>query len=315
MARQFIGSGTCEDNFITNKLPTLAVIGPGKVGTSIGILAARAGYPVVAVGGRRKESTLVAARRIGKDVRACNIMEAGQSAKIVLLCLPDDVIERACKKLAQQNKFIEGAVVAHCSGALSSDILSAARDYCKCSVASMHPMQTFPTIDAAIKTMGGTYCFYEGDERAIPVIERFAKNIGLRPVRIASTSKTLYHAAAVTACNYFVALIDSAIVLAEKAGIDRTTAWSALEPLVATTLNNITELGTTQSLTGPIARGDVKTVRRHLQELAEMEGYVASVYRAMGLYTVEMAIRKGSLTAAKAAKIKDLLAGSDSPDF
>jgi len=298
-----------------SKLPTLAIIGPGRVGTSIGILAARAGYGVVAVGGRRRDSAVTAARRIGKDVRACDIADAAKSAKMILLCLPDDAIETVCKELAQQNKFTKGAVVAHSSGVLSSNILSAARDCCQCSVASMHPLQTFPTVDAAIKKMSGTYCFYEGDERAIPVIERFAKNIGLRPIRIASTSKTLYHAAAVTACNYFVALIDSAIVLAEKAGIDRTTAWSALEPLVATTLNNITELGTTQSLTGPIARGDVKTVRRHLQELAEMEGYVASVYRAMGLYTVEMAIRKGSLTAAKAAKIKDLLAGSDSPDF
>lgn len=311
MARQFIGSGTCEDNFITNKLPTLAVIGPGKVGTSVGILAARAGYPVVAVGGRRKESTLVAARRIGKDVRACDIMEAGQSAKIVLLCLPDDVIERACKKLAQQNKFIEGAIVAHCSGALSSDILSAARDYCKCSVASMHPMQTFPTIDAAIKTMSGTYCFYEGDERAIPVIERFAKNIGLKPVRIASAYKGLYHAAAVMACNYFIALMDSAIVLAEKAGIDRVTAWSALKPLVTTTLNNITEMGTIRSLTGPIARADVESVRRHLQQLALMQSHLDSIYRTMGLYTVEIAIRKGSITVPKAKEIKDLLAGSD----
>lgn len=173
-----------------NRLPTLAIIGPGKVGTSIGILAARAGYPVV-VGGRRNEATVTAARRIGKDVCACDIAEAAKSAKIVLLCLPDDVIEGVCKKLAQQDRFIEAAIVVHCSGALSSDILSAARCYCKCSVASMHPMQTFPTVDAAIKTMKGTYCFYEGDKGATPVIERFAKNIGWKPIRITSTSKTL----------------------------------------------------------------------------------------------------------------------------
>jgi len=295
-------------DLVMKKLPTLAVIGPGKVGTSIGILAARAGYPVVAVGGRRKESTIKAAQQIGKDVYACDMMKAAKSAKIVLLCLPDDAIEQVCKKLAQQDKFTQGAIVAHCSGVLSSDILSAARHYCKCSVASMHPLQTFPTVDAALKMMNGTYCFYEGDECAIPVIERFAKDIGLRPIQISSTSKTLYHAAAVMACNYFVALMDSAIVFAEKAGIDRTIAWSALEPLVATTLNNITEMGTINSLTGPIARGDVKTVRRHLQKLALIPGHLASVYRTMGLYTVEIAVRKGTITVTKAAQIKDLLA-------
>jgi predicted short-subunit dehydrogenase-like oxidoreductase (DUF2520 family) len=222
--------------------------------------------------------------------------------------LPDDAIEEVCKKLAQRSKFIEGAVVAHCSGTLSSDVLSEARDCCRCSVASMHPLQTFPTVDAALKMMSGTYCFYEGDECAIPLIKRFANDIGLKPIQISSTSKTLYHAAAVIACNYFVALMDSAIVFAEKAGIDRTIAWSALEPLVATTLNNITEMGTINSLTGPIARGDVKTVRRHLQQLSLTPEHLASVYRTMGLYTVEIAVRKGTITMKKAAQIRDLLA-------
>ena len=300
-----------EDKSVMNKLPTLAIIGPGKVGTSIGILAVRAGYPVVAVGSRRKENAITAARKIGKDVRAYDVAAAAGSARIVFLCLPDDAIEGLCKELATQNKFAEGAVVVHCSGALSSDILSTARDYCQCSVASMHPLQTFPNIDAALRIMSGTYCFYEGDECAIPVIERFAKDIGLRPIQISSTSKILYHAAAVMACNYFVALMDSAIGLAESAGIDPTTAWSSLKPLVTTTLNNITEMGTIRSLTGPIARGDLKTVRRHLQELTFTQEYVASVYRTMGLYTVEMAIKKRAISATKAAQIKGLLEGSN----
>ena len=290
------------------QLPTIAIIGPGKVGTSLGILAARAGYSVVAVGGHRKESTATAARRIGKHVRACDTIDAAKSAEMVFLTLPDDIIEKICSELAQKNKFTKGAIVVHCSGALSSNILSAARQYCQCSVASMHPLQTFPTIDAAIKMMSGAYCFYEGDEGAIPVVEHLAGDIGLRPVPISSTSKTLYHAAAVMACNYFVALMDSAIAFAEKAGIDHKTACSALEPLVAMTLKNITEMGTINSLTGPIARGDVKTIRRHLQELPSSPANLASVYRTMGLYTVEMAVRKGTITTEKADQIKNLLA-------
>jgi len=298
----------CDSCTNASQLPTIAIIGPGRVGTSIGILAAQAGYSVAAVGGRRKADTLAAARRIGKDVCACDIAEAGQLARIILLCLPDDAIEQVCEKLALENKFTKGAIVVHCSGALSSDILSPARKYCQCYVASMHPLQTFPTVDAAVKIMKGTYCFYEGDERAITVVKHFATDIGWRPIQISSTSKTLYHAAAVMACNYLVALMDSALVLAEKAGIDRTIAWSAIEPLVATTLNNITEMGTINSLTGPIARGDVKTVRRHLQELVLTPGHLASVYRTMGLYTVEIAVRRGTITVTKAAELRDLLA-------
>ena len=287
--------------------PTIAIIGPGKVGTSLGILAARAGYPVVAVGGHHKETAAEAARRIGKNVRPCSTAEAAKSAEIVFLTLPDDAIENVCTELAQKNQFTKGSIVVHCSGALSSDILSPARQYCKCSVASMHPMQTFPTIDAAINLMSGTYCFYEGDENAIAVIENFAADIGLKPVPISSSSKTLYHAAAVTACNYFAALMDSAIALAEKAGIDPKTASSALEPLVAATLKNITEMGTANSLTGPIARGDLKTIKTHLQQLPSSPAHLASVYRTMGLYTVEMALRKSSITPEKADQIKKLL--------
>ena len=96
------------------QLPTIAIIGPGKVGTSLGILAAQAGYSVVAVGGHRKESTATAAQRIGKNVRPCDTEEAAKSAEMVFLSLPDDTIEKICSELSQKNKFIEGAIVVHC---------------------------------------------------------------------------------------------------------------------------------------------------------------------------------------------------------
>jgi len=288
-------------------LPTIAIIGPGKVGISIGILASRAGYQVAAVGGRNKERTSAAAKRIGNGVRARSIPEAAKKAQMVLLSVTDDAIEDVCVKLAEQRKFKQKAVVVHCSGALSSNVLTTACDYCKCSIASMHPLQTFPTIDTAIKRIKGAYCFCEGDENAVSVIEELAKNIGMKPVRISSKSKTLYHAAAVMACNYLVALMDSAISLAENAGIDRTTAWLSLKPLVTATLNNISSMGTADSLTGPIARGDIKIVSRHLHELSFVDEALAAVYRSIGLYAAEMAATKGTITAEKAKKIKNLL--------
>ena len=294
------------DSIISEK-PTIAIIGPGRVGTSLGILAARAGYTVAAVGGRDKQRALEAAERIGDGVCAGGIAEAAQSAQMVLLCVPDDAIEDVCEDMAQQKCFAAGTVVVHCSGALSSEILAPAREYCACSVASMHPLQTFPTADAALKLMSGTHCFYEGDEDATLVIERFAGDVGLIPVQITTASKTAYHAAAVMACNYLVGLMDASILLAEGAGIDRQTARSAFQHIAAATLNNVAEMGTVDSLTGPIARGDVSTVRRHMEMLKSMDEPIMSVYRTMGLYTVEMAVAKGSITEAKAVQIRDLL--------
>jgi len=315
--RSLTAKHTCltqiQDSLTVNELPSIAIIGPGKVGTSIGVLAAGAAYPVVAVGGRRREATIAAARRIGTNVHAYDIATAAKSAKLVFLCLPDDAIEKVSNELAQQGAFSRGTIVAHCSGALSSDVLVAARDRCQCSVASMHPLQTFPTVDAALKTMRGAYCFCEGDENAIPTIEQIAAKIGLIPIRIATSAKILYHAAAVTACNYLVALMDGALTLMEQAGIDRDTSWAALTPLVTTTLNNITEMGTVRSLTGPIARGDARIVNRHLRELEMTQGSLPSIYRVLGLYSIEIAEKKNAITATKATQLRDMLVGNDKP--
>jgi len=104
MARQFIGSGTCEDNFITNKLPTLAVIGPGKVGTSVGILAARAGYPVNAVGlsTQRKHPRSGSATRQGG---ACRSTELRRSRPVP----PSIALVNICFKQANSRLTVAGA--------------------------------------------------------------------------------------------------------------------------------------------------------------------------------------------------------------
>ena len=288
-------------------LPALAIIGPGRTGTAIGVLAARSGYPVTAVGGRQWDRTVAAARRIGKHTRPCSMLDAAKSAGVVLITVSDDAIEQVCRDLAGRNAFREGAIIAHCSGALDSHILSAARDCCQCLVTSMHPLQTFPTVDAAVARLRGTYCFCEGDEKALAVIDGFARHLELKPIRIERTAKVLYHASAVLACNYIVALIDAAISLAEHAGIERSTAWSAFEPLVLATVKNVAEMGPTQALTGPIARGDVETVRCHLRRIELVDSRLASLYRVIGCHAVNVAIRKGTIASPKAQEIMESL--------
>ena len=287
--------------------PTLSIIGPGRVGTAIGVLAARAGYSIAAVGGRHMKRTVQAAQRIGKNVRACTMPEAAKSANLVFITVSDDAIEQVCSDIANQNAFNQNSIVIHCSGALSSDILSTARNNCQCFVSSMHPLQTFPTVDCAVEKLKGTYCFYEGDEEGFAVIENLAKRIGLQPVQINSSSKILYHTAAVFACNYLVALMDAAMKLAQLAQIDRSIAWSAFEPLVVSTIRNIAEVGPAQALTGPIARGDIETIAVHIEKLELVEPYLASIYRTMGRHTVNIAVRRGSITKEKANEIRNLL--------
>jgi predicted short-subunit dehydrogenase-like oxidoreductase (DUF2520 family) len=295
---------------VRRMIPGISIIGPGKVGTALGVLAVRGGLRVVAVGGRDAGKVEAAAKAIGPGVKACGIEEAARAGGLVLLTVPDDAIQAVCKGLAGAGAFRRGAIAAHCSGAMGSEVLVAAKEKCGCHVGSMHPLQTFPTVEAAVAKLPGTYFFCEGDEVAANALEGLASAIGGRPVRITPQAKPLYHAAAVMACNYLTALMDAAMELAGEAGIDRATAMAALEPLVRSTVDNVFSLGTQEALTGPIARGDVQTVQRHLMAMPANRKALRMIYLTLGAWAAEMARKKGTLSISKATETLAVLAGT-----
>jgi len=298
-----------DDSARQSDRPPVAIIGPGRVGSALGILAAKAGWPVVAVGARRLDRARAAAEQIGPGVRACAPAEAVASAGLVLLTVTDGAIQDA-------GTLARGTVVVHCCGALSSEVLAAARDRSGCHIASAHPLQTFPTAAAAVERLPGTFFFCEGDQPAMEVIERFIVAIAGRVERISAVgpaSKMLYHASAVMACNYLVTLIDAALELMGCVGIDRRTALAALGPLVRATVDNVIALGPEQALTGPVSRADGETVGGHLDALAgrcDLHG-VSELYRVAGRQTVALALRKGTIDPPAAEALMKLLAGPD----
>jgi len=293
--------------------PSIAIIGAGKVGTALGALAVRAGYQVAAIADRDRHRAEQAAGRIGAGVQVLTPREAAGRARLVLLTVPDDAIETSCRELVAARAFARGTLVAHCSGALSSECLGPARRALGCHVASFHPLQSFPTIEAALTSLPGSYCFDEGDEAALAVLEDLGAAIGAHCVRIDTQHKSLYHAAAVMACNYLTGLMDAALTLATTARIERRTAWHALEPLIRATVENISKLGTEAALTGPIARGDRSTVTAHLAALDRSARELSDLYRALGSWTVGLALRKGSIEETAARNLLEALA-ADSAD-
>jgi len=289
------------------KLPDIAIIGAGKVGTAIGILAARAGYQITAVAGRSRRSAAAAARVIGGKVDICRPAEAAGAGELVLLTVPDDAIEGVCGELAGAHAFRRGAVVAHCSGALGSDVLSSARRCCGCAVGSMHPLQTFADSESAAGRFAGTYCFIEGDEPAAAALQRLAEAIGGKAFTIDVQGKLLYHAAAVMACNYLAALADAAVQLCARAGINGETALAAMGPLIRAAADNVVAVGPAAALTGPIARGDIETIRRHLKAMGQCPPQLRELYRAAGAWTIQLARRKGTIDAAEARALHEAL--------
>ena len=267
----------------------ISIIGCGKVGAAIAQLAVGAGRRVSALASRNGARARELAARIGAPEAAGEIAWAAGAGTLVLLTVSDDAIEPLCGELARAGAFGAGSIVAHCSGALGSDILAAARDSCGCLIASMHPLTTFPTAGAAVEKFAGAYCFCEGDAAATDALMDLAADIGGKPMLINAGAKVLYHAAAVMACNYLTALLDAAVTLCGEAGIDRRTALAALGPLAGATLENVTKLGTPAALTGPIARGDEQTVRRHLDALARCDNDLRDFYRIAGKWALQLA--------------------------
>lgn len=284
----------------------LVILGPGRVGTALGTLAFQQGYPIAALGGRDRVRLEAAAQRMGHP-RVGLPEEVAGIGRIVILAVSDDAIESLCRQIAEADAFAHGAIVAHCSGALDSSVLRSAQERCGCRIASIHPLQTFPTVEAAIARLPGTAWFGEGEEEALAVLERLVMHLGATSfAQLAPGGKAAYHLAAVLASNYLVSLLDASLEAAQKAGLPREQAALALRPLIHATLANVEEIGTEAALTGPIARGDLGTLQRHLAALAG-EPALQEIYRALGRWTVSLALRKGSLDTDRVAQIDTLL--------
>ena len=147
----------------------------------------------------------------------------------------------------------------------------------------------------------------EGDDQALALLQPAFESIGARCFRIDASGKSLYHAASVIACNYLVTLEEISLQTFEAAGIGRETALQILGPILRGTVENILALGTTGALTGPVARGDVSIVERHLQALEQWNPEVAALYRRLGMVTADLSDKQGNAPHESLTAIRELL--------
>ena len=285
---------------------TFAIVGAGKVGTALACLLARARYDFLGAAGRAIESARAACEFAGSGRPTTSAPELTRDAELVFITTPDDAIATVCGELAEASGFARGAVVAHCSGAHPSTILEPARS-CGALIGSMHPLQSFATAQQAVRVLPGSYCCIEGDADAVQVLSAAARAIEARVMTIPTEGKALYHAAAVVACNFLVALEHAALKLDEAAGIHSGDAMQSLLPLIKGTVSNLETVGIPQCLTGPIARGDVETTRRHLEAIGRKLPDLLPLYKVLGLETIEVALAKGTLSEERAAELRRML--------
>lgn len=286
------------------------VVGPGRLGTVLAMALHERGWPVAAIAGRRPERCADLARRLGPEIEAGALHDLPGPYPLVILAVADAAIGELADGLVSNRLVDADSVVLHLSGACSSAVLDPV-SACGAAAGSMHPLQTFPDPESGVRALPGSHWFLEGSPRALEVARRIVALLDGRPHVIATDSKLLYHASASIACNFVTALLDASLEAAQAAGLEREAMLQALHPLVRAALDNALETGTITSLTGPVSRGDVDTVQRHLDGIRNIDA-LPELYRVLGRRSVAIARSGGRIDAATADALLRCLADPES---
>ena len=149
--------------------------------------------------------------------------------------------------------------------------------------------------------------YAEGQANALDQLLPLFVAAGFKTATINRSAKPLYHADCVFACNYLTALMDISLETAENAGLERDDFWNSVQPLIQSTLNNISSNGIENALSGPIARGDANTIAKHQKSLATYDPSLSMNYANLGIRAIEIAQRKGELNEKDINALRKIL--------
>ncbi|MCD6452783.1 MAG: DUF2520 domain-containing protein [Dehalococcoidales bacterium] len=280
----------------------LGFIGTGTVGSALAIKLSSKGYPVVAVSSRRGLS----AENLAQKITGCRSVRSNQevadTAELVFITTPDDAIA----PVVSQVKWHRGQSVVHCSGADSTEILEPAREL-EASVGAFHPLQTLANTQQAIENIPGSTFALEAEEPLLGKLKEIAVAMGGHWIKLGAADRVAYHAAAVIASNYTVTLVKLATDLWQTFNIPIPQAIQALLPLLQGTIHNIDTIGIPQCLTGPVARGDIGTINKHIYALQKRAPQLMTTYKELGLQTIPIALAKGKIDQNQAEELRAIL--------
>ncbi|HEV2387721.1 MAG TPA: DUF2520 domain-containing protein [Candidatus Acidoferrales bacterium] len=259
---------------------TVAIVGAGRVGRELGRQLAARGWKVGVVATRSPATARAAVRAIGRGRARGRLTAEVFQSDLILITTPDDAIASAARRLAALARHsLAGKVVLHASGALASDALAPLRRR-GAAAGSMHPLQAFahgyrPQLARACIAI-------EGDPAARRLAARLAREMGAIPVEIKPGAKAAYHVAGSFASPQLLAVVAAGARMLERAaGFRRRDAVRALVTLARQTLENYERRGLPAAWTGPAARGDRATIRRHFQELRRWPREYRDAYAAL----------------------------------
>ena len=266
------------------KKPRIAIVGTGNLARALAPSLRAAGYGIDLIISRRGATSVQRARKLAREVGAAAVIaiRAQIQAEVVWFCVPDGAIASAARSLLGAADWRK-KVALHSSGALSGDELGVLQRR-GAAAASVHPLMTF--VRGSRPPLAEVSFAIEGDQKAVRAARRIVRDLRGRAFTIRKQQKEAYHAWGMFASPLLTALLAASEKAAAAAGVNRKAARQRMLPILQQTLANYERLGARESFSGPIARGDVQTVKKHLAVLRGVpelrEVYLALVRAALG---------------------------------
>jgi len=283
------------------------LIGPGKVGISLGAAWVRAGHRCVGVEGGRPEARRRAGALLGTGKSRGRARLALPAFDLLLIAVPDGEIAAVARSWKERCTW-KGRIVIHTSGVLGASALDPLRRR-GASTASLHPLLSLARPALAGDAFRGVYFGVEGEPKAAGLARRLAREAGGRTLEVRARGKALYHLGACLSSGYLLGLIDAAAARVSVRPADHVRLRNALLTLSESALRNARETGLERALTGPIIRGDVTTIQAHVLAMRGSPAEWRSLHRTLARHVLNLALRSGRIEPAVAARIRALLRG------
>ncbi len=285
----------------------VGIVGAGKVGAVLGAALRAAGHAVIAATARSEESR-DRVRDLLPGVPVADLATVVDRSELVLLAVPDDQLEPLIGSLSGARAWHEGQIVVHTSGRYGAKILEPAASQGALTVA-IHPAMTFTGTELDLSRLTDTVFGVSGELEVLPIAQALAVEMGGEPVVIAEADRPIYHAALAHGSNHLVTLVGQSASLLRSIGVSDPARM--LGPLLRSTLDNALSTGES-ALTGPVARGDVRTVREHVRALDALAARgeatdVPESYRHLSGATIDRALRRGKLSPEVATSLREAL--------
>lgn len=286
-----------------DKSTKIAFIGCGAVGKTLAVALSRSGYSVVAASSRTYKSAKDLASRITNCRSYESIPEAARQADLIFITTFDSAIESVVNSI----KWSSNQAAVHCSGASSLDVLKAAEAH-GAVIGSFHPLQAFAGVDDALAALPGSTFGIEGEGELKDYLTQLALDVGGKPMFLQSSDKPLYHASAVTLGGVLMGQIAViAQIWQDRLGVEKNEALKALIPMVRGVADALEANGIPNGIAGPYVRGDIETVKKHLEAMRSVGIQEMQMYATTALAGIKFAAERGVCKTEDVKVMKDLL--------